>query len=95
MFDSRQLPAIGWHLAKIMDKYEIKLKDLADKFDMTSSGVSYLKKCRKMPRLDSDRLTQVIDAINQCLAEKPFEIEDRIHLFDLIEWEPDSDRTSA
>lgn len=77
-----------------MDKYEIKLKNLVDRLDMTSSGVSHLKKCRKMPRLDSDRLTQIIDAIDQCLTEKPFEIEDRINLFDLIEWEPDSDRTS-
>jgi DNA-binding Xre family transcriptional regulator len=91
MFESRQLPVIRWHLAKIMDKYEIKLKDLADKLDMTSSGVSHLKNCRKMPRLDSDRLTEIIDAVNQCLTEKPFDIKDRINLSDLIEWLPDDE----
>jgi DNA-binding Xre family transcriptional regulator len=82
---------ITWHLNEVMARHRIKVKDLAHYLGVNSNAVSNLKHARTMPRLDGQRLNQILMGLNQ-LAD-PATIKGHIELQDLLDWVSDSEET--
>ena len=55
---------IKWRLAEVMGLYGIKTKDLAEQVGITAGALSNLRRSQTMPRIDGNRLTDLINGIN-------------------------------
>ena len=80
---------IKWNLGSIIDAYGIKQADLAKKVDSNRASISNLKNKKTMPKIDGNRLNDLINAINNCLSE--INNPTRITLCDLVQWIPDDE----
>lgn len=48
-----------WRLSELMSRHEVSGKDLADYLGISYNAMSALRKAKKMPRIDGDRLDQI------------------------------------
>lgn len=80
---------IKWNLGSIINTYGIQKSNLADKAGLSPGAISNLKNKKTMPKIDGNRLNDLINAINNCLSE--INNPTRIALYDLVQWIPDDE----
>ncbi len=60
---------IQWRLREVMDRHGIQAKDLATEMGVSRNAVSNLR-AFEMPRIDGDRLNQLIVSLNRLRKAK-------------------------
>ncbi|MBE9182400.1 helix-turn-helix domain-containing protein [Oculatella sp. LEGE 06141] len=76
---------IRWNLNELMAKHRIKGKDLAEFLKVRPATITGLRNSVVMPRIDGDRLEEVLAALNALAL--PETKTQEIGLTDLLEWQ--------
>ena len=70
----------AWRLNELMAKHRVKGVDLAQELGISTNSVASLRKHKRMPRIDGDRLDKIAAALT-----KLSEIGEKVHGVDLLE----------
>lgn len=82
------MTAVRWRLAEILARHGIKNKDFAEALGVGPNAASSLKTSETMPRLDGERLGEILDILNQMGKPELMENE-AITILDLLEYKPE------
>lgn len=75
---------VRWKLAELLARHSIKNKELGEALNIGPNAVSSLKNSPSMPRIDGDKLGDILNALNQ--LGNPELMDGGITLLDLLEY---------